>query len=61
MDNLIIESGEGIGLIKFGMSKDEVEKCIQSYTEKYQKEYHIQDYFKGSSCWNMILKVRLIL
>ncbi|MBY0054662.1 hypothetical protein P4U99_25925 [Brevibacillus agri] len=47
MDNLIIEPGEGIGLIKFGMSKDEVEKCIQSYTEKYQKEYHIQDYFKG--------------
>lgn len=47
MDDLIIEPGKGIGLIKLGMSKDEVEKCIQKYTEKYQKEYHIQDYFKG--------------
>lgn len=47
MGNLIIEPGKGIGLIKLGMNKDEVEKCIQKYTEKYQKEYHIQVYFKG--------------
>ncbi|MCM3472222.1 hypothetical protein [Brevibacillus borstelensis] len=46
VDNLIIEPG-AIGTIKLGMSKDEVEACIQEYARKYQKEYHVRNYFKN--------------
>ncbi|MCM3594052.1 hypothetical protein M4D58_26235 [Brevibacillus borstelensis] len=62
MGNLIIEPGKGIGLIKLGMNKDEVEKCIQKYTEKYiRRNIIFRTISRASSWWNMILKVRLTL
>lgn len=47
MDDIIIESG-AIGMIRLGMSRDDVEACIQVYARKYHKEYHIRNYFKSA-------------
>ncbi|MBE5394144.1 MULTISPECIES: hypothetical protein [Brevibacillus] len=46
MDVLLIESGKGIGDIKLGMTKDEVNECIEKYTTKYQKPNYMKNYFK---------------
>lgn len=46
MDDLIIEPKRGIGLLSLGMTVDEVEECINAYSNKYLKEYHIHDYFR---------------
>lgn len=35
MEDLIIKEGYSVGLIKFGMKKEEVEHCIKLYSEKY--------------------------
>lgn len=35
MEDLLINEGYSVGLIKFGMKMDEVEHCIKLYSEKY--------------------------
>ncbi|MEJ3718407.1 hypothetical protein WGM54_10355 [Paenibacillus polymyxa] len=45
MDNLIIEPKIGIGMIKLGMSKSEVEHCIRSYSNQYDKLDKDPNYF----------------
>ncbi|MBW5467088.1 hypothetical protein GPJ61_04260 [Brevibacillus formosus] len=39
MDKLIIEPMKGIGKILLGMTKTEVDECLQYYTEKYEITY----------------------
>lgn len=46
MDDLIIEPRVGIGTIKLGMSKNEVEDCFKSYTIQYNKSERDPDYFQ---------------
>jgi len=46
MDPLIIEPGKGIGTIELGMSRQEVEACIQEYTAKYRKPSYSKNYFE---------------
>lgn len=36
MDKLIIEPGKGIGKLQLGMTKCEVEECLEFYTDKYE-------------------------
>lgn len=36
MDTIEIEPGQGIGTIKLGMSRDEVEECIRQYASRYE-------------------------
>ncbi|MBG9943820.1 hypothetical protein ABE237_06565 [Brevibacillus formosus] len=48
MDKLTIEPGIGIGTIKFGMDKEEVEECIQEYKRKYNKDNLTTNFFKNS-------------
>lgn len=52
MDVLTIQPGIGIGNLKLGMTKDEVNECIQAYKDKYQKRYHSKNFFKN------VLRVR---
>jgi hypothetical protein len=48
MDVLLIEPGKGIREIKLGMTKEEVNECIERYTAKYQKPNYMKNYFKTS-------------
>ncbi|WP_035294815.1 hypothetical protein [Brevibacillus thermoruber] len=48
MDVLLIEPGKGIGEIKLGMTKEEVNECIERYMSKYQKPNYMKNYFKNS-------------
>ncbi|MGW8957865.1 hypothetical protein [Paenibacillus sp. NPDC055715] len=41
-----IEPNIGIGTIKLGMSKTEVEDCLQAYTNKFCNSLHDGDYFQ---------------
>lgn len=36
MDQLIIEPSKGIGKLRLGMTKDQVDVCLQDYTEQYE-------------------------
>ncbi|MEC0184428.1 hypothetical protein P4H61_23370 [Paenibacillus peoriae] len=45
MEKIIIEPNIGIGTIKIGMSKAEVENCLQAYTDKFNKSLQDDDYF----------------
>ncbi|WP_182914714.1 hypothetical protein [Paenibacillus thiaminolyticus] len=38
MDKIIIEPGHAVGTIKLGMTKDEVNQCIQMYMQRYDDE-----------------------
>ncbi|SFK44508.1 hypothetical protein [Brevibacillus centrosporus] len=40
MEKLYIEPGVGIGPVKLGMSKKEVEECIRDCSEKFLKQYN---------------------
>jgi len=49
MDRLIIEPGTGIGQIRLGMTKTEVEEWLRSYTDRYEitreqnpQRYHLE-------------------
>lgn len=46
MDLLVIEPGKAIGTIELGMSKKEVEACIQAYTAKYMKPSYSERFFE---------------
>lgn len=50
MDKLIIEPGLGIGTIKFGMSKNEVDTCIRAYGNRYTPHdiTYFEDLFRVS-------------
>ncbi|HZG79993.1 MAG TPA: hypothetical protein VEZ13_04380 [Brevibacillus sp.] len=48
MDNLIIEPMKGIGKILLGMTKTEVDECLQYYTDKYEITYE-----KNPLCYHM--------
>lgn len=39
MEDLIIKEGYSVGLIKFGMKKEEVEHCIKLYSEKHNNSF----------------------
>lgn len=43
MDKLIIEPGIGIGNIKLGMTKEEVDRHLNNYIDKYEKAQHIDE------------------
>jgi hypothetical protein len=45
MENILIEPGVGVGTIKLGMSREEVDLCIQAYTNAHQKLYYDNEYF----------------
>ncbi|MGG4397350.1 hypothetical protein ABEX25_23880 [Paenibacillus thiaminolyticus] len=38
MDYIIIEPGHAVGMIKLGMTKDEVNQFIQMYMQRYEDE-----------------------
>ncbi|WGU93334.1 hypothetical protein QJQ58_22780 [Paenibacillus dendritiformis] len=46
MDNIIIEPGRSIGTIKLGMTKGQVNECIQQYIQQYNDEAdrHFESY-----------------
>lgn len=46
MENILIEPGHGIGMLKLGMTKDEVNVCIQMYIQHYidEEECHFESY-----------------
>jgi hypothetical protein len=48
MNVLLIEPGRGIGEIELGMTKEEVNDCIERYAAKYQKPYHMDNFIKDS-------------
>lgn len=46
MDNIIIEPWQGIGEFKLGMTRNEVEECVQSYSTKYRVKSLDKNYFR---------------
>ncbi|MFF2528327.1 hypothetical protein ACFVS2_05365 [Brevibacillus sp. NPDC058079] len=48
METLIIEPGQGIGLIRLGMNKEQVEKAIQEYESRYHNSNFVDNYFVGA-------------
>jgi hypothetical protein len=48
MEIINVVPKQGIGLIKLGMSKDEVEKSRQEYNAKFYRENRMREFFKGT-------------
>jgi len=48
MEMITVMPKQGIGLIKLGMSKEEVEKCRQEYNTKFFNDNRSIDFFKGA-------------
>lgn len=46
MEKLIFKPHIGVGIIKFGMTKDEVRECIEYYEDNYYRKEHGRNYFK---------------
>ncbi|BFH71685.1 hypothetical protein J27TS7_56790 [Paenibacillus dendritiformis] len=46
MDYIIIEPGRSIGTVKLGMTRDEVNWCIQKYIREYndEEQRHFESY-----------------
>ncbi|WII37632.1 hypothetical protein [Paenibacillus thiaminolyticus] len=46
MDKIIIEPGHGVGVLKLGMTKDNVNECIQTFIQQYNdhENRHFESY-----------------
>ncbi|WP_289140465.1 hypothetical protein [uncultured Brevibacillus sp.] len=48
METINVMPKQGIGLIKLGMSKEEVEKCRQEYNAKFYRDNPSYEFFDGT-------------
>jgi len=48
MDKIVIDPGNGIGRLKLGMTKTEVDEVIQYYTKEYEEGTNYFDFFENA-------------